>query len=84
MKTQSRLACESERERQFAALITRWYRLRKTRPELVPALLQEGAHLWTFTDACDPWGSREALAFDDFARLVDGAESLMHDVRVAA
>lgn len=81
MKTQARFAEELERDEITVRLFTRYYRLRKTRPDLLPSVLQEGSHLWTFTNPANPWGSKERLAFDEFATMVDLAEAA---VRVAA
>ena len=62
-----------------ARLFARWYRLRLSRPDLVPPLLQEpnGAaedKIWIFSNPMDPWGSRERLSFAELERLVSEAE----------
>jgi hypothetical protein len=64
-----------------ARLFARWYRLRLSRPDLVPPLLQEpnGAaedKIWTFTNPLDPWGSKERLSVAELERLVSQAELL--------
>ncbi|HXS98639.1 MAG TPA: hypothetical protein VN736_28780 [Candidatus Limnocylindrales bacterium] len=53
----------------------RWHALRKARPDLVPALLQEGSHVWTFSNPANPWGSRERISMERLAQMVDAAEA---------
>ena len=62
-----------------ARLFARWYRLRRARPDLVPALLEEpdgayGVKIWTFSNPMDPWGSRERLPIAELERMVSEAE----------
>ena len=53
-------------------LISSWYRLRK-QGKLYP-ILQAGYSIYTFTNPCDPWNSREVLAWDQLERDVMEAE----------
>lgn len=61
-------------------LFTRWYRVRKIRADLLPPLLHEpdattGGRVFTFTDPCNPWGSKTRLAIADLERMVCAAEA---------
>jgi hypothetical protein len=65
-----------------ARLFARWYRLRRTRPDLVPALLQEptglaGGKVWTFDNPANPWGSRTRLPIPELERMVNEAEQIV-------
>jgi hypothetical protein len=67
-------AWSAESEEITVALYSRWYRLRKR--GLVPALLQEGSQVWTFSNPADPWGSRERVSVEQLASMCDQAEAL--------
>src|SRR5258708_6663535 len=54
--------------------ITRWYKLRKTHPDSVPYILQDGPYLWLFTDDLHPWDSRVRITVAEIRLLVEEAE----------
>jgi hypothetical protein len=64
-------------------LLTRWFRIRKIRPDLVPVILQEWPKHWTFHNPLNPWGSRERLTDMDLRTMVERAEyeQLRHEGR---
>ena len=69
---------ETDQDILLVRLFVRWYRIRKARPELVPALLQDPAHgIFTFSNPMDPWGSKVRLKVCDLEALVNLAEALM-------